>query len=122
MAQFSTNMRKVANDLCKELGNACVLSQVTTGSYDPALGKSPVIKTDFATYSAQDKRLSQQFGLGGNNTNLEGFSNEDILVPWFGYEIDTTWQYNGQNITSVSDLKAQDDIIVFNISVGAKDG
>ena len=122
MGVFSSQMRKVANDLCKEFGNACVLSKVTTGVYDPSTGKSSTTQTDYNTYSAQNKRLSQQFGFDGINTNLSGFNNEEILVPWFGQEIDTTWLYNGQNIVSVSDLKAQNDIIVYNISVGVKDG
>lgn len=116
-------MRKVAKDLCKELGNSSVLTKVVQvpTDYDPATGKSTATSTtDYDIYTAQNSKMSGMFPLDGQNTNLEGFKEGGYIIPWFGQMIDTTWLFDGQNITSVSEIKSQNDIIVFTIGVGEK--
>ena len=121
---FADDMRKVANDLCKQFGNACVLKKPADGVYDPDIGETVPSGNDIVvnTYSAQDKRITQQFGQNGNNTNLSGFGTGEYIVPWFGYELDTTWLYNDQNIVVIDDIKTQDKVVAYNIVVGEKDG
>ena len=120
MAQFSNDMRKMATDLIKLLGNNCVLTKVTAGAYDPLTGKTTATNQDFPLYSAQSSRVSDSFGGDGQNTNLAGFNGERVTVAWFGHIIDTTWLYDGQNIVDVMEIKTQNDIVVFNLVIGEK--
>jgi hypothetical protein len=99
------------------LGNPCTLTKVTKGTYDVTTGTTPNTETVFNTYSASVKDSSQYFGAGGINTNLEGLSKGRVIVPWIGEPIDTTWLYNGQNITIVQPTEAQGDIIIYTIDV-----
>ena len=120
MAAFSTSMRKVAQDLIKELGNACTLTKVTYGEYDPDLGETPETEVVINTYSAPTKNISVMFGQNGQNTNLNAFDSNKVTVPWINQEIDSTWKYNGYNILTVEPIEAQNDIIVYTITVGEK--
>ena len=124
MGAFSNEMRKVAKDLCTELGNKSTLTLVTTvsGDYDPLTGVTPpnVPNQDFIVYTAQSSHFAEMFPNDGQNTNLEGFYSSGQLVPWFGRPIDSTWLFDGHNITEVSDIKSQGDIIAYNIIVGEK--
>ena len=117
MGAFSSDMRQVAKDLCRELGNNCVLTKITTGAYDPSLGKSVETTVDYPVYSAQSSYFSRMFATNGDNTNLSGFNDEIVTVPWFGEVIDTTWRYDGAEISNVSAVKSQNDIIIFNITL-----
>ena len=121
MSDFSRDMRQTVLELCKELGNVCTLEHVTYGNYDPATGKTPETITEYKTYSAQSKKLSVDFGLTGANTNLSGMHLERIIVPWVGAEVDTTWKYNGQNITNVSSLESDNEVIYYELAIGDKD-
>ena len=120
MGAFSTSMRKVATGLCKKLGNSCVLTKATPGQYNPVTGKTDEVSQDFPIYSAQNSKASLMFGMSGDNTNLSGFDDEGVIIPWFGHKIDTTWLYNGSNILSVSEIMSQDDVIIYTIQVGEK--
>lgn len=120
MGVFSTQMRQVAVDLTASLGNPCVLTKVTKGQYNTSLGKSPQSLEDFPTFSAPVKQVSQDFGGAGINTNMSGFDDNKVIVPWIGQEIDKTWLYNGQNIVSVAPTDSQGDIIIYTIEVGEK--
>lgn len=117
MGAFSNSMRAVAVDLMTQLGNPCVLTKVTKGTYDVQIGKSPLIETNYPTFSAPVKEISQHFGANGINTNLTGFSKNKVTVPWVGVEIDTTWRYNGQNIITVQPTETQGDVILYTIEV-----
>lgn len=118
MGVFSDSMRAVAVDLLSQLGNPCTLSKVTKGDYIPAIGRSPEEKETFNTFSAPVKKVSQDFGQMGINTNLAGFDDNKVIVPWIGQEIDATWQYNGNNILKVEPVQTQGDIIIYTITVG----
>ena len=120
MGQFSQEMRQLAKDLCRELGNKSVLTKVTAGDYDPATGKTTQVKKDTIVYTAQNNRISAFLPMDGQNTNLQGFSESGQLVPWFGEEIDTTWLFDGNNISGVGDIKSQNEVIAYIISVGEK--
>ncbi len=120
MGAFSTEMRNVATNLIREFGNRCVLTKVVKGPYDPLLGKTVDVTTDFSMFSAQSSRVNLGFGLDGQNTNLAGFNDERIIIPWFGHVVDVTWLYNGQNITDVMETKTQDDIVIFNLNIAEK--
>jgi len=120
MGKFSNDMRKMATDLIKELGNRGTLTEVTRGSYDSLTGKTAETTKDYPTHSAQASRVNLGFGGDGQNTNLAGFNSERVMVAWFGKIVDATWLYDGQNITDVSEIKTQDDIIVFTFTVGEK--
>jgi len=121
MGQFSQTMRGVAKDLCRKLGNKCTLSKETPSKYDPTTGETASTGTiSVPTYSAPKKKFSLDFGMTGENTNLSGFDDETVIVPWFGHVIDKTWLYNGQNILSVSSITSQDEIIIFEVRVGEK--
>jgi hypothetical protein len=52
---------------------------------------------------------------------LSGFYNEQILVPWFGYEMDTTWTYNDKHIVNIEILQTQDKIIAYGVTIGTKE-
>ena len=117
---FSSDMRKVAKDLCQKLGNKCTLTKVVASGYDPMTGKTGSTNTDISLYSAPISKAGILFSMTGDNTNLSGFNDERVIVPWFGQKIDATWLYNGHNITNVSSIESQNDIIVFTISIGEK--
>lgn len=120
MGDFSNAMRDVAYTLTSSLGNPCVLTKVTKGEYIPSLGKSPVVEETFNTFSAPVKKVSQDFGQMGINTNLAGFDDNKVIVPWIGEEIDATWLYDGFNIISVAPIRTQGDIVIYTIEVGEK--
>lgn len=120
MGTFSTRMRAVATRLITKLGDPCTLTKVTKGQYDPDLGTTGEAKEDFASYSAQVSKVSQSFGDAGFNTNLVGFDDTSVVVPWIGEEIDETWEYNGSNITSVSSVSSQGNIVIYTLGIGEK--
>lgn len=120
---FADDMRKVAQDLCKQFGNSCTLKKEADGVYDPDIGETVPGGASIVvnTYAASESKMSQFFANFGTNTNLSGLYDESIIVPWFGYELDTTWKYNDQHITSVSSTETQGKVVVYNISVGDKE-
>jgi len=120
MGAFSSGMRRTAQQLMTKLGNSCVLTKVDRGAYDPATGKTSETRTDYPTYSAQTAKTNVVFGLTGENTNLDAFDDESVVVPWIGEEINPTWLYNGQNITEVHPVMSQDEIIIYILSIGEK--
>jgi len=120
MSAFSNDMRQVAVDLCKALGNSATLTEAKAGVYDPAIGETPTTNTDYPLHSAPSSHFAGVFPLDGKNTNLQGFYTTGIIVPWFGHVIDTTWLYNGNSITAVNSISSDNEIIVFNIVVGEK--
>ena len=117
MGAFSQEMRGVAKDLIKELGNKCTLEKVTYGAYDPVTGETPETKVTIQTFSAQASNFNRVWQTDGQNTNLAGFDDESVIVAWFGQEIDETWTYDGAAISRVAPIMSQDDIIIFTISV-----
>ena len=118
MGKFSTDMRKVAKDLIAEFGNKCKLTLVTKGTYDPAIGEAPQTIVAYDTYSAPSKDINMPFGLDGTNTNLSGFSETKVIIPWFGVEVDEAWLYDDSNILLVEPTKTQDDIVIYTLTVG----
>jgi hypothetical protein len=118
MAQFSNAMRQVAVDLMKQLGNPCVLTKVTYGDYDPLTGTTSESKIEIPTFSAPIKKVSVLFSQNGEGTNLNAFDSDRVSIPWVGQPVDTTWLFNGFNITAIEPISAQGDIIIYNISVG----
>jgi len=122
MSAFSDDMRDVVTELCAELGNSCTVSKVTVGSgYDPTTGTTATgTQEDFQTHSAQYNKFAVVFGQDGQNTNLSGFESERVIIPWFGHVVDTTWLYDGHNITDVSTIESDNDILYFTLSIGEK--
>ena len=120
MGSFSTRMRGTATRLITKLGNSCVLTKVTEGAYIASLGKTETSELDIPTFSASIKKSSDIFSLTGTNTNLIGFNDNKVIVPWIGQEIDTSWKYNGNNIISVEPIKTQDEIIIYTLTIGEK--
>ena len=120
MGTFSTRMRSVATALVTKLGNPCTLTKVTKGQYNPTTGTTGEARVDYTTFSAPVKKVSDEFGLMGLNTNLTGFGTNKVVLPWIGQEIDTTWEYNGDNITNVESVQSQGDIVIYTITVGEK--
>jgi len=122
MSAFSSDMIQVTADLCAELGNACVLTKVSdNGVYNPATGetvRSPNV--DFHTHSVMINLFEQSFGRDGQNTNLSGFENETVVIPNFGQEVDSTWLYNGFDITDVSSYKSDNEVLYYTLSIGSK--
>lgn len=118
MGAFSDSMRTVATDLITQLGNPCTLTKVVKGDYVVSVGDAPEEKTDYSTYSAPVKKISYDFGQMGINTNLTGFNDNKVIVPWIGQEIDSTWLYNGNNILTVEETRTQGDIVIYTITVG----
>ncbi len=117
MGVFSQEMRGVAKDLIKELGNKCTLEKITRGVYDPLTGETPETKVVMPTFSAPSSMFNRVWQQDGQNTNLAGFDDEAVVVAWFGHVIDETWTYDGAAISSVRPTMSQDDIIIFAISV-----
>ncbi len=121
MGAFSQEMRQVVIDLTKELGNPCVLTKVTKGTYDPLTGTTPPSATiTINTFSGPNSMMSEMFGRDGPNTNLDGFNSESVIIPFFA-GVDKSWLYDGQNILSVAPLKTQGDIVAYNITIGRKE-
>lgn len=118
MGTFSEDMRTVAADLIKELGNSCTLERVIKGEYNPSTGKTAETVQSFETYSAPVSINPLLMGLDGINTNLSGFNTNKIIVAWFGYELDATWRYNGHNILSVVPTRTQDDVVIYTLEIG----
>jgi hypothetical protein len=121
MGAFSQEMKQLVIDLTRELGNPCTLTKVTKGVYDPLTGETPPSATQtITTFSAPAQDMTQAFGSDGENTNLDGFDSEAVMIPFFP-GIDKGWLYDGQNITSLAPLKTQGEIVAYNISVGVKE-
>ena len=120
MGAFSTTMRGVATDLMTSLGNPCTLTKVTKGVYSPITGQTEDTQVVIGTFSAPVKKVSQIFGQTGINTNLTGFDDNKVIIPWIGQEIDSTWLYNDNNILSVEETESQGEIIIYTIAVGEK--
>ena len=126
MGTFSSNMRTMATELTKKLGNSCTLTAFTTEPkvYDPLTGEytAPTVPpSTYQIYSAPSRDMSAIFGRTGENTNLSGFNDASYTIPWFGFPVTEEWLYNGQNILSVAPLESQDDVIAYNITVGIKE-
>ena len=117
---FADDMRNVATMLLRELGSSCVLQRVTPGEYNPLTGETLDVVDDFSTYSGPVSLYNETFGLYGINTNLDAFDTNKVIIPWFGYEVDATWLYNGQNITRIDTVATQNKSIIFTITVGEK--
>lgn len=120
MGTFSTSMRTVALNLLTQLGNPCTLTKTTLGQYNPQTGATGRSDEEIKTFSAPEKVVSENFGEVGINTNLVGFSDNKVVIPWIGQEIDETWLYNGNNITSISPTETQGDVVIYTITVGEK--
>ena len=121
MGAFSVEMAKVVVDLTKELGNPCVLTQVTAGVYSPLTGNTtPASTQTINTFSGPNSMMSEVFGRDGQNTNLSGLNSESVIIPYF-VGLDETWLFDGQNILSVAPLKTQGDIVAYNIEIGRKE-
>ena len=120
MASFSSRMRAVALRLITKLGDPCTLTRITKGQYNPTTGTTGEAKFDISTFSAQSSKMSESFGASGINTNLVGFNDKTVVVPWINYDIDTTWKHNGNNITSVSSVSSQGDIVIYTLTIGEK--
>jgi len=116
MGAFSNDMRGVARDLIKELGNKCTLEKVTRGAYDPTTGETAETKTVIQTFSAPISLFNRMFTMTGENTNLAGFDDTSVIVAWFGQEVDETWTYDGAAISRVAPTVSQDDVIIYTIS------
>jgi hypothetical protein len=110
-------MRQVAVELLTELGDPCVLSYVVYGNYDPATGKTQETVTDIATFSSSVRNATILFGNDGQNTGLEGFSSNKVIVPYINQDIDTTWKYNGYDITAVSPISTQGMVVAYTLTV-----
>ena len=117
MGEFSKDMRRVALDLMKELGNPCVLSKIDVGDYNTLTGETLDMVAKYETFSAPTKNVSVMFGNSGQNTGLSGFADDRVTVPWVGCEIDTTWLFNGNDITQVEPVSTEGDIVVYNLTV-----
>ena len=122
MGAFSDRMRVTAKALCEKYGNKCTLEKITYGEYDPSTGETSKTVQTLILYSAPVASVSEVFSRIGENTNLSGFSNDSYIVPWPGQKLDTTWTYDGQNILTIAPVEAQDDVIIYNITVGEKNG
>ena len=120
MGTFSTRMRSVATRLITKLGDPCTLTKITKGQYNPTTGTTSEAEEDFSTFSAQSSKVSEAFGSNGINTNLVGFDDTTVVVPWIGQEIDELWKYNGSNIISVSSVSSQGDIVIYTLTIGEK--
>jgi hypothetical protein len=121
MGTFSDNMRAVALRLSKQLGNSCTITKVTQGQYDPLTGKTNEVIQTYPTYCVPLSKANEVFGLDGENTNLAGFDDTRVLVPYTIFKIDPTDLFNGQNIIDVSTTESQDNIIMYNLTVGEKE-
>ena len=118
---FSTKMRTVALNLITKLGNPCTLEKVTRGGYNPSLGKTEKAIQPFNTFSAPAKSISVFFDRDGPNTNLAGFDEGKVSIPYLGINqiMDETWTYNGEAIKTVEPIEAQGEIIIFIITVAS---
>ena len=121
MGAFSNEIKNMVVALTKELGNPCVLTKVVKGTYDPLTGVTPPASTQtINTFSAPASLMSEVFNSDGENTNLDGFNSEAVLIPYFA-GLDKGWLYDGQNIVSFAPLKTQGDIVAYNLTVGRKE-
>lgn len=121
MGAFSNEMKQTVIELLTELGNPCTLTNVTKGVYDPLTGVTPPSATQtINTFSGPNSFISEMFGRDGENTNLDGFNSESVLIPYHA-GIDLGWLYDGQNILSLSPLKTQGEIVAYNVSIGRKE-
>jgi hypothetical protein len=121
MGAFSQRLRKTALRLCKQYGEPCVLSKLTPGVYDPDTGETPNTVVTHNTFSVPTNKFNLVFPNNGENTNLAGFETESLIIPYFNDDsFDETWLYNGDNITNITKTSAQDEIIIYEITVGEK--
>ncbi len=120
MGQFSQSMRALAVKLLTEFGNTATLEKRVKGAYDPVTGETAEVVTTYNTFSGPPNLMTEVFGNDGRGTNLDAFDSNFVIVPWIGEEIDISWTLNGQNIVTVSPIITQDEIVIYNISVGQK--
>ena len=121
MGTFSTGMRQTALRLITKLGNPCIVEKITRGGYNTALGKTEEAIQTFNTFSAPSKDISINFGRDGKNTNLAGFDEGKVSIPYLGInqDMDETWTYNGEAIKTVEKIEAQGEVIIFIITVAS---
>ena len=121
MGTFSTKMRTVANDLITKLGNPCTVEKITKGGYNTDTGKTETAIQVFHTSSAPAKDISISFGQDGKNTNLAGFDEGKVSIPYLAINqiMDETWTYNGEAIKTVEKIEAQGEVIIFTITVAS---
>ena len=121
MGTFSTKMRNTALRLITKLGNTCTLERVIKGQYNTTLAKHEEAIQTFNTFSAPSKDISSMFGNTGPNTNLAGFDEGKVSIPYLGVNqmIDETWRYNGEAISSVELIESQDEVIVFTLTIAS---
>ncbi len=121
MGVFSNQIKQLVIDLTKELGNPCTLTNVTKGTYDPVTGTTPPAATQtINTFSGPNSLLSEVFNRNGENTNLDGFNSESVIIPFFA-GVNKGWLYDGQNILTIAPLKTQGEIVAYNITIGRKE-
>ena len=121
MGAFSTKMRTVADDLITKLGNPCTVEKVTKGSYNTSIGKTEEAIQVFNTFSAPSKDISINFGSDGQNTNLAGFDEGKVSIPYLGINqmMDETWTYNGEAIKTVEKIETQGEVVIFILTVAS---
>jgi hypothetical protein len=120
---FSTDMQQVVIDNLSELGNDCILTKVTIGEYNPTLGKSVDTNIAVNTYCTASKDTTDSLmALAGNkNFNMSGFGSSKQMIPFqVGYDIDATWNFNGEQITSIEKIEAQNNVIAYILSISSK--
>ena len=121
MGTFSTNMRATALKLITKLGNPCTVEKITKGGYNAQLGKDEVAIQVFDVFSAPSKDISITFGQTGTNTNLAGFDEGKVSIPYLSInqDMDETWTYNGEAIKTVEKIETQGEVIIFTITVAS---
>ena len=121
MGDFSTRMRTVAFNLVTKLGNPCTVEKVTKGAYNPDLGKTEEAIQSFDTFSAPTKNISVMFDKDGPNTNLAGFDEGKVSIPYLSINqiMDEKWTYNGEAITKVEKIESQGEVIIFNLTIAS---
>ncbi len=119
---FSLDMRQVVIDLLTQLGNTAVLSKVTICDYDPESGSNLETKEEINTFSTALKDTADSLlSLADNqNFNMSGFGEAKKMIPYQdGYEIDTTWLLNDNQITSIDEIKSQDNVIAYIVETAS---
>lgn len=122
MSSFSQDMRQVVKELTGELGNKCLMFKPSpSSSYDPMTGETTGgVWTQYPTTSVLYDKFSIPWGSDGVNTNLSGIQGEKVIIPWFGKKVDITWRYNYNNITDVSYIESDNEILYFILAIGEK--
>ena len=121
MGTFSTGMRTTAMRLITKLGNPCTVEKIIKGGYNPDLGKHEEAIQVFNTFSAPAKDISIAFNQDGTNTNLAGFDDGKVSIPYLAINqvMDETWTYNGEAIKTVEKIESQGEVIIFILTVAS---